>query len=153
MVYEVGCCLRHAPRTARRAKPAPLAAQCDQLVVAAVAAAQSQEAVGQDAALEEGVELILEELRQVGASSVFGLGEEGCTVRRAMAAVRLNRSAAARFSDRPEDRKWPMPGLDVAMEALQEARASKRVTVDELWRYATLCRVANVMRPYLESLS
>jgi hypothetical protein len=25
--------------------------------------------------------------------------------------------------------------------------------MDELWRYATLCRVANVMRPYMESLS
>jgi hypothetical protein len=45
--------------------------------VAAVTVAQSQEAVGQDAAFEEGPELIPDELRQVGASSVFGLGEEG----------------------------------------------------------------------------
>jgi hypothetical protein len=30
----------------------------------------------QDAALEEGVELVLDELRQVCASSVFGLSEE-----------------------------------------------------------------------------
>jgi hypothetical protein len=45
--------------------------------VAAVAAAQSQEAVGQDAAFEEGVELVFDELRQVGDGSVFGLGEEG----------------------------------------------------------------------------
>jgi hypothetical protein len=37
-------------------------------------------------------------------------------------------------------------GLDVAMEALLEAWASKRVSMDELWRYAALCRVANVMR-------
>ena len=44
-------------------------------------------------------------------------------------------------------------GLDVAMEALQEAWANKRISMDELWRYATLCRVANVMRPYMESLS
>ena len=43
-------------------------------------------------------------------------------------------------------------GLDVAMEALQEAWRSRRVSMDELWRYATLCRVANVMRPYMESL-
>lgn len=41
-------------------------------VVAAVAAAQLREAVGQDAAFEEGVELVFDELRQVGASSVFG---------------------------------------------------------------------------------
>ena len=43
-------------------------------------------------------------------------------------------------------------GLDVAMEALQEAWRSRRVSMDELWRYGTLCRVANVMRPYMESL-
>ena len=44
-------------------------------------------------------------------------------------------------------------GLDVAMEALREAWRAKRVSMDELWRYATLCRVANVMRPYMESLT
>lgn len=44
-------------------------------------------------------------------------------------------------------------GLDVALEALREAWRAKRVSMDELWRYATLCRVANVMRPYMESLS
>ena len=49
----------------------------DQLVVAAVAAAQPQEAVGQDAAFEEGVEFVLHELRQVGTCGGFGLGDEG----------------------------------------------------------------------------
>ena len=44
-------------------------------------------------------------------------------------------------------------GLDVALEALQETWRAKRDSMDELWRYATLCRVANVMRPYMESLS
>lgn len=44
-------------------------------------------------------------------------------------------------------------GLDVATEALQEAWRARRVSMDDLWRYATLCRVANVMRPYMESLS
>lgn len=43
-------------------------------------------------------------------------------------------------------------GLDVALEALREAWRSKRAGMDELWRFAALCRVANVMRPYLESL-
>ena len=43
-------------------------------------------------------------------------------------------------------------GLDVALEALREAWRAKRVTMDELWQYATICRVANVMRPYLEML-
>jgi predicted transcriptional regulator of viral defense system len=44
-------------------------------------------------------------------------------------------------------------GLDVALEALREAWRGKRVTMDELWRYAEICRVANVMRPYIESLT
>ncbi len=44
-------------------------------------------------------------------------------------------------------------GLDVALEALHESRRAKRVSMDELWRYAKVCRVANVMRPYMESLS
>ena len=43
-------------------------------------------------------------------------------------------------------------GLDVALEALKEAWRDKRVSMDDLWRYAQLCRVQNVMRPYLESL-
>ncbi|WP_421793669.1 type IV toxin-antitoxin system AbiEi family antitoxin domain-containing protein [Hydrocarboniphaga effusa] len=42
-------------------------------------------------------------------------------------------------------------GADVALEALKEARAQRKATADELWRYAKVCRVANVMRPYLEA--
>ena len=42
-------------------------------------------------------------------------------------------------------------GLDVALEALKEVRAKRLVTADELWRYAKVCRVTNVMRPYLEA--
>ena len=41
--------------------------------MAAVAAVQPREAVGQNAAFEEGVELILDELRQVGTGGSFGL--------------------------------------------------------------------------------
>ncbi|HNX18687.1 MAG TPA: type IV toxin-antitoxin system AbiEi family antitoxin domain-containing protein [Acidobacteriota bacterium] len=44
-------------------------------------------------------------------------------------------------------------GLDVALEALREAWRARRVGMDELWRCAELRHVANVMRPYLESLS
>lgn len=44
-------------------------------------------------------------------------------------------------------------GLDVAVEALRESWRARKCTMDELWRYATICRVANVMRPYLETLS
>ena len=43
-------------------------------------------------------------------------------------------------------------GLDVALEALKQARQSRRVTVDAVWHSAQICRVTNVMRPYLEAL-
>ena len=43
-------------------------------------------------------------------------------------------------------------GLDVALEALRDARAKKKVTSEDLWRFAKICRVANVMRPYLEAI-
>ncbi len=43
-------------------------------------------------------------------------------------------------------------GLDVALEALRDAWRSKRVTMDELVEAAKVCRVSNVIRPYLESL-
>ena len=33
--------------------------------------------MGEDAAFQEGLELVFEERRQVGTGSVFGLGEEG----------------------------------------------------------------------------
>jgi len=41
-------------------------------------------------------------------------------------------------------------GLDVAMEALKDCRQQRLCTNDQLWKYAKICRVANVMMPYLE---
>lgn len=52
-------------------------------------------------------------------------------------------------------------GLDVALEALQDFRRARREqrrgdpsewTVDALWRYAGVCRVQTVLRPYLEAV-
>lgn len=43
-------------------------------------------------------------------------------------------------------------GLHVAFEALREFRRAEMGSIDELWRYAGICRVQNVMRPYLESV-
>ncbi len=43
-------------------------------------------------------------------------------------------------------------GLDVALEALKDARARNKASSDDIWRFAKICRVANVMRPYLESI-
>jgi predicted transcriptional regulator of viral defense system len=44
-------------------------------------------------------------------------------------------------------------GLDVALEALRDCRRQKKATMDELYRAAQARRMANVMRPYLESLA
>jgi hypothetical protein len=52
------------------------AAEGDQLVVLAVIATQAQAAVRQDAAFQEGVELVLHELRQVGSGCGPSLLEE-----------------------------------------------------------------------------
>ncbi len=43
-------------------------------------------------------------------------------------------------------------GIDVALEALRDAWRARRFTMDELDRYARICRVQRVMQPYLESL-
>ena len=43
-------------------------------------------------------------------------------------------------------------GLDVALEALKETLTTRRASADELWQFAKVCRVANVMRPYLDAL-
>ena len=43
-------------------------------------------------------------------------------------------------------------GLDVALEALREGWRERRFVMDDVARLARLCRVANVMQPYLESL-
>jgi len=42
-------------------------------------------------------------------------------------------------------------GLDVAIEALKDCLRLRRATVDELWHYAAICRVQNVIRPYIET--
>lgn len=42
-------------------------------------------------------------------------------------------------------------GLDVALEALRECWRERRCTMDDLWEYARICRIGEVMRPYLEA--
>lgn len=43
-------------------------------------------------------------------------------------------------------------GLDVALESLRECWRQRLCTIDRIWEYAGICRVSNVIRPYLESL-
>jgi predicted transcriptional regulator of viral defense system len=43
-------------------------------------------------------------------------------------------------------------GMETAIEALRSCIREKKASVEDLWRAAKVCRVANVMRPYMESL-
>lgn len=43
-------------------------------------------------------------------------------------------------------------GLDVALEALQHVWRDKKASMDDIWHFAEVDRVVNIMRPYLESL-
>ncbi len=44
-------------------------------------------------------------------------------------------------------------GLEVALEALRDYLRKYRGKTDDLWRYAAVCRVQNVIRPYLEAMT
>jgi predicted transcriptional regulator of viral defense system len=43
-------------------------------------------------------------------------------------------------------------GLEIALEALRDCWRQRKATIDQLMEAAEVCRVAKVMRPYLESL-
>lgn len=42
-------------------------------------------------------------------------------------------------------------GIDVAIEALKDSLRQKKATVAEIFRYARICRVSRLIRPYLDS--
>lgn len=42
-------------------------------------------------------------------------------------------------------------GVDIAIEALRDCLRQRRASTDELWQAAKICRMTNVMRPYLEA--
>ena len=42
-------------------------------------------------------------------------------------------------------------GIDVAIEALHDYKKHPNFDIDLLWKYSNICRVANVIRPYLEA--
>lgn len=44
-------------------------------------------------------------------------------------------------------------GIDVAIEALSDCIKQRKAMRGEIWNYAKLCRVANVIRPYMEAMS
>jgi hypothetical protein len=43
-------------------------------------------------------------------------------------------------------------GLDVAIEALKECLRRKKGNVNDIYSFAKICRVSNIIRPYMEAL-
>jgi hypothetical protein len=43
-------------------------------------------------------------------------------------------------------------GVDMALEALSDWLKKRKATVDEIWHYAGIRRMARVIYPYLEAL-
>ena len=44
-------------------------------------------------------------------------------------------------------------GIEVAIEALRDCLKQRKATSDDIWNAAKVCRMTNVMRPYLESIA
>lgn len=43
-------------------------------------------------------------------------------------------------------------GLDVAIEALKDGLNSNKTNINEIWEAARICRVQNIIRPYMEAI-
>jgi len=71
---------RHAPSAAGGAKAASFASERNQLLMAALAAAQAEKPVRQNAAGEKGIELGFDKLRQAASTLGFDLRQEGFEV-------------------------------------------------------------------------
>jgi predicted transcriptional regulator of viral defense system len=44
-------------------------------------------------------------------------------------------------------------GLDVAIEALRDCVKQKKATYAEIWQFAKICRVTNIIKPYMEAIA
>lgn len=89
-------------------------------------------------------------VRLGGASWREGVEQHGLRVGEVTVAVRIT-SVAKTVAD-----CWKFRhkiGLDVAIEALHDGWRQRKFTIDELWHYAQINRVSNVVRPYLETVT
>lgn len=87
----------------------------------------------------------LHTVRASGAALMSGI-EHYCIEGRDVAIYSIEKTIADCFKYRNKI------GLDVALEALKEAVANRKLNMDYLWRYSEICRVSNVIRPYLEAI-
>jgi predicted transcriptional regulator of viral defense system len=44
-------------------------------------------------------------------------------------------------------------GMDVAIDALKDCLRQRQATPEQIWKFAEMCRVKTVIRPYLEALA
>ncbi len=103
-------------------------------------------AIDRKARLPREPELPLRILRFSGAARTSGIEEhviDGVTV----TIYNSARTIADCFKYRQKI------GVDIAIEARRECRASARCSINELWHYATICRVTNLIRPYLQAIA
>ena len=89
-----------------------------QLKASSLSCPQAQEAVRQDVALQEGVELVTDELRQPGTGALFGLGEERRGMLLHQAVQRGLLGAATRAVDRGAIAMRPPGVVSVGLHAL-----------------------------------
>ncbi len=88
------------------------------------------------------------------AAGIYYCGESGDSM---LAQLESVKETLEQGAGREEMRKLLPSGgarnaIDCALWDLQAKREGK-CTADDIWRYAKICRVQNVMRPYLESLA
>lgn len=43
-------------------------------------------------------------------------------------------------------------GLDIAIEALRDCLSQRKASINDIYSYAKICRVSNVIRPYMEAI-
>ena len=120
LIDEDRSALGHAPRTARGAKPAPLAGKRHQLLVCAVSTAHVQKSVRQNAALEKGLELVPDERGQCGTVS-SGRRRSYWSVCAGAA-----RNAGLRSSSIRMQTREPRPRSTTIWQVTQRANASQR---------------------------
>jgi predicted transcriptional regulator of viral defense system len=93
---------------------------------------------------------MLEIVRQSGLAWSEGVEEHRLPVGETHVAVRITSPAKTvvdcfKFRSRV--------GMEVTLEAMRDALRQKKVTHRDLWHYAEIDRVSNVMRPYLEAMA
>jgi predicted transcriptional regulator of viral defense system len=83
----------------------------------------------------------------------IALGAKAWAPKISSPAVRIVRFSGKAFHFGIEEKKVSGGKIRVyALEALRDCYRQKKASIDELWEAAKVCRVTNVIKPYLESL-